>query len=81
MCLSKYLMYCIVFLRRALLAQHESRRVEIMANFGSVQTSLTMGRKAMQRIQHYELRLKKEKMYGWVSTVQLIVLCISILYS
>lgn len=52
--------------RRALLAQHESRRGEFMANFGSFQTSLTLGRKALQKIQHYELRLKKEKMHGWV---------------
>ncbi|KAL4234550.1 hypothetical protein ACF0H5_006191 [Mactra antiquata] len=51
--------------RRALLAQHEARRGEFMNNFGSFQTSLTLGRKALQKIQHYELRLKKEKMHGW----------------
>ncbi|XP_053402419.1 inositol 1,4,5-trisphosphate receptor type 1-like isoform X7 [Mercenaria mercenaria] len=50
---------------RALLAQHETRRGEFMANFGTFQTSLTLGRKALQKIQHYELRLKKEKMHGW----------------
>ncbi|XP_052817063.1 inositol 1,4,5-trisphosphate receptor type 3-like isoform X2 [Mya arenaria] len=51
--------------RRALLAQHDLRRTEFMNNFGSFQTSLTLGRKALQKIQHYELRLKKEKMQGW----------------
>ncbi|WAR13612.1 ITPR1-like protein [Mya arenaria] len=51
--------------KRALLAQHDLRRTEFMNNFGSFQTSLTLGRKALQKIQHYELRLKKEKMQGW----------------
>lgn len=55
--------------RRALLAQHETRRAEFMNNFGSFQTSMTLGRKALQKIQHYELRLKKERMHGWVSRV------------
>lgn len=62
------------YFRRALLAQHEARRAEFMNNFGNFQTSQALGRKALQKIQHYELRLKKERMHGWVRIIFLFLI-------
>ncbi|XP_060075349.1 inositol 1,4,5-trisphosphate receptor type 1-like [Ylistrum balloti] len=50
---------------RSLLAQHQARVKEAFNNMGSFNASLTVGRKALQLIQDYELRLKDEKMQGW----------------
>ncbi|KAK3085572.1 hypothetical protein FSP39_005468 [Pinctada imbricata] len=51
--------------KRSLLAQHQARIKEAMSNLGSFQTSISAGKRALQKIQAYELRLKKEKMQGW----------------
>nr|XP_022341731.1 inositol 1,4,5-trisphosphate receptor type 2-like isoform X4 [Crassostrea virginica] len=52
---------------RSLLAQHQGRVKEALDNLSSFQTSISAGRKALQMIQAYEIRVKKEKMQGWAA--------------
>ncbi|XP_064599288.1 inositol 1,4,5-trisphosphate receptor type 1-like [Liolophura sinensis] len=51
--------------KRSLLAQHEARLKETSANMGNFQTSITVGKKALQQIMVYENFLRKEKLDGW----------------
>nr|XP_022341730.1 inositol 1,4,5-trisphosphate receptor type 2-like isoform X3 [Crassostrea virginica] len=53
--------------KRSLLAQHQGRVKEALDNLSSFQTSISAGRKALQMIQAYEIRVKKEKMQGWAA--------------
>ncbi|XP_071176008.1 inositol 1,4,5-trisphosphate-gated calcium channel ITPR2-like isoform X12 [Mytilus edulis] len=50
---------------RSLLAQHQARVKDIMSNLTSFQSSISAGKRALQMIQTYELRLKRDKMQGW----------------
>ncbi|XP_062618413.1 inositol 1,4,5-trisphosphate receptor type 1-like [Saccostrea cucullata] len=52
---------------RSLLAQHQGRVKEALDNLSSFQTSISAGRRALQMIQAYEIKMKKEKMQGWAA--------------
>ncbi|KAL3860316.1 hypothetical protein ACJMK2_010455, partial [Sinanodonta woodiana] len=51
--------------KRALLAQHEARRGEMVTNMSSLNITMTLGRRALSMIQAYDMRIKREKMLGW----------------
>ncbi|PVD21456.1 hypothetical protein C0Q70_19629 [Pomacea canaliculata] len=51
--------------KRSLLAQHEARVKEALANMTNYNTSLTVGKKALQQIQIFEQRMKTERLGGW----------------
>nr|XP_019924346.2 inositol 1,4,5-trisphosphate receptor type 1 isoform X2 [Crassostrea gigas] len=53
--------------KRSLLVQHQGRVKEALDNLSSFQTSISAGRRALQMIQAYEIRVKKEKMQGWAA--------------
>ncbi|XP_076449737.1 inositol 1,4,5-trisphosphate-gated calcium channel ITPR1-like isoform X2 [Babylonia areolata] len=50
---------------RSLLAQHEARVKEAMANMNNYNMTLTIGRKALQQIQVFERKMKSERLGGW----------------
>ncbi|XP_046366515.2 inositol 1,4,5-trisphosphate receptor type 3-like isoform X5 [Haliotis rufescens] len=51
--------------KRSLLAQHESRVKEALSNMTNYNTSLTVGRKALQQIQLHEQKMRMEALSGW----------------
>ncbi|XP_041375271.1 inositol 1,4,5-trisphosphate receptor type 1-like [Gigantopelta aegis] len=51
--------------KRSLLAQHEARVKEAMSNMNNYNTTLTIGRKALQQIQVYEQKMKSDMLGGW----------------